>query len=72
MKSVDVMVSIPAVFLTRVWLVPMTELQQPVGWVERSDTHHRNCNHDGFREVLNPSYGLRLRRPDLEPGKLVR
>ncbi len=28
-----------------------------VGWVERSDTH-RNGEDDGFREGLNPSYGL--------------
>jgi hypothetical protein len=29
---------------------------QPVGWVERSDTHHAPSNGDGFREGLNPSY----------------
>jgi hypothetical protein len=26
--------------------------------VERSDTHQLHCEGDGFREVLNPSYGL--------------
>jgi len=30
-------------------------LEQRVGWVERSDTHHF-LNGDGFREGLNPSY----------------
>src|SRR6266576_2954368 len=33
------------------------EIDQRVGWVERSDTHHVLNGGDGFRAGLNPSYG---------------
>ena len=32
---------------------------EAIGWVGRSDTHHLHGEGDGFREGLNPPYGLR-------------